>query len=364
MPRPKSPAPSTSEMLQVARLFYKDNKSKKEISGALGPSVDTRKVTNILKHAQEKGVVRIYIYESPETALSEAVQTKYPHLKKVLIAAGGEIKTAKEYAEIEKRWGVIAADYFDELVGNQPRGKRFHVAVAGGKQILEFANSVPDMERDDVYIHVPALVGRGRLPKSSTHIDPIMNASVLWTHCGSLAGHSEYATVSAYLPAQRPGPEGKKIVQTELAKVENNDTIRQVVLAMDEIEVIFGAISIVDAGEHEPALRDKLTINSLLDSQITPRQLQKEGAIGAFSYCFFDKAGVQKPELRFWLTAGHGARKYWGIEFFKKMVQDGKLVVAFGGPFCLPAIKVALEAKIFNVWITDEHTARQIAERG
>jgi DNA-binding transcriptional regulator LsrR (DeoR family) len=44
------------------------------------------------------------------------------------------------------------------------------------------------------------------------------------------------------------------------------------------------------------------------------------------------------------------------------MVESGKKVIASAGPYKLDAIKIALKAKMFNVWITDEHTARQIAE--
>ena len=43
------------------------------------------------------------------------------------------------------------------------------------------------------------------------------------------------------------------------------------------------------------------------------------------------------------------------------MVVSNRIVVAFGGPYKRKAIEAALRGGIFNVWFTDEHTAREIA---
>jgi DNA-binding transcriptional regulator LsrR (DeoR family) len=358
MPRPQKLA-TTAEMLKAARLFYKDNCNRKQIAAEL--NTDIRGVSRILKEAQEKGVVRIQIYESPESSLDQRIRARFPHIQKTLIARGKQITDGEEYSALLNRWAVIAADYFEELVERHEQGQPLHVAVTGGRHILEFVNAVADRERDNVYVHVPALVGRGRLHKSATHIDPIVNASVLWSHCGSLPGHCEYATVSPYVSA-RPGLKGREAVRIEIGKVEKNQTVNDVIDGMDSIDVVFGGIGIVNAGDVDAVLKDRLTVNSLLQNVVTPRQLEQEGAIGSFSYCFFDKSGNQKKDWVFWLTAGHYSERHRGIEFYKQMVKTGKKVVAFGGPFVMNALRVALQAKMFNVWITDEYTARQIAE--
>ena len=359
MPRPKKETPSTSEMLTIARMFYKDGRNRKYIAEEL--QTDIRDVSRILKAAQDQGVVRIQIYESAESSLDQRIRARFPHIQKTLIAAGGRISTPDQYTELLRRWAVIAADYFEELAERHAETGPLHVAVTGGKHILEFVNAVPDRNRENLYIQVPALIGRGRLPKSATHIDPIVNASVLWTHCGYLPGHCEYATVSAYVTA-KPGPSSRQAVRTELAKVEANRTVKEVIGGMDDIDVVFGGIGLANPGNLDPSLRDRLTINSVLHSVVTPQQLEQEGAVGEFSYCFFDKRGNQKEDWRFWLTAGHYSEEHWGIEFYKRMVATGKQVVAFGGPYVENALKIALKTKMFNVWITDEYTARQIAE--
>jgi len=42
------------------------------------------------------------------------------------------------------------------------------------------------------------------------------------------------------------------------------------------------------------------------------------------------------------------------------MVEQNKPVVAIAGPYKLEPIKAALKGKLFNVWITDQHTAEEI----
>jgi DNA-binding transcriptional regulator LsrR (DeoR family) len=359
MPRPKKMDPSTADMLKAARMFYKDGRNKKEISFEL--HTDIREVSRILRFAQEQGVVRIQIFESADSSLGQSIQMKYPHLRKTFIARGGQIRTAEQFGLLLRQWAVLASDYFEELAERHPGGQPLHVAVGGGKHILEFTNAVPDRNRENVYVSISALVGRGRLPKSATQIDPIVNASVLWTHCGYLPGHCEYATVSPYV-STRPGATGREAVRIELGKVEANRTVRQVIEGMDNIDVLFGAIGVVDAGNVDPSIHDCLTISNLLHSVVTPDQLRKEGAAGSFSYCFFDRRGRQHEGWRFWLTAGHYSDNNWGIEFYKDMVRREKKVIAFGGPFALNEVKIALEAKIFNVWVTDEYTVRQILD--
>jgi DNA-binding transcriptional regulator LsrR (DeoR family) len=45
------------------------------------------------------------------------------------------------------------------------------------------------------------------------------------------------------------------------------------------------------------------------------------------------------------------------------MVKDDKRVILIGGLFKTPAIMAALRGKLFNVWFTDEDTARKVLDQ-
>jgi deoxyribonucleoside regulator len=368
VPRPEK-VPTAVEMLTAATLFYQDGQRKKEIAGVL--HTDIRSVTKILAHAKASGIVRIQVQGTTASDLEQRIRAKFGHLQKVLIVPGPRISTWERYAEIVPRFGVLAADYFNELVEHQPQGTPLNIGVTGGQELLEFAQAVSHLRREDVHIQVSALVGSGRLRGTASPLLPIVTASILWNRCGSLPDHCQYATVSPYDPkTRRPGPAARKAVKIEIGKVEKNQTVREVVEAMDILDVVFAGVGVVNPSGVGPEVTNRISMTGLLQNVVTPRQLAEEGAVGDLAYCPFDESGNTKPEWRFFMTAGHYSffnRKkpehYWGIDFYKRMVATpGKKVVAIGGPYHLRAIKIMLRAKICNVLITDEATAREIAD--
>jgi len=78
-----------------------------------------------------------------------------------------------------------------------PRKSSLNVVVNGGRMILGLVNNIAAEDRHNIYIELPALVGRGYNQKP-TDINPVVNASVLWARCGDLPGHCQYATVAPY----------------------------------------------------------------------------------------------------------------------------------------------------------------------
>ncbi len=344
MPR-KPDVPSPAQMLEVARLFYIDDLTKLEIAKRL--QMDTRKVAALLKHARETGVVKISLHGTAETDLEQRLRAKYPHLQRVLIVPGPKI-TAEKYPEfLRQQLAVAAANYFDELVQNHPRGRAFHVGISGGETLLEFANAVPDRLRENVFIHGTSLIGHGRFQKGATHIIPGVCAAVLWSRCGRVPGTFEYATVPP-LPFDLE----------QMAKVK---AIRDVIRDIGEVEAVFAGIGMVRPPKEAPALKDKLTMTALLQPIITPDELIRQGAVADFSYCLVDAQGRSRENWRYFLTAGYGSA-HPDIEFYKQMVEQKKKVIVMAGPFKIPALMAALRGQLFSVLITDEDSARQLAE--
>jgi DNA-binding transcriptional regulator LsrR (DeoR family) len=370
MPRPRK-VPDADKMLRAARLYYESDFSKKRIAGELfNNEKDIRGVTRLLKDAKAAGLVDIQINQKVQGDLEDQLRTRFLHLHRALIApgpgGGKPIENTKSYNQLLQQWATLAAEYFEDLYRDFPAGKELHVAVTGSEHVAAFVNAIPQYRRENVFIHVAALIGRGRLSDKTSHIDPIVNASILWSRCGSLPGHIEYATVSPYV-IPGPGAVARAAVQDQIAIAESNPTIVEVIKRMNKVDIVVGGIGTVRPDEIQTmsqSLKSRLTMTALLEQIVTPQQLAKEKAVGDFCYCPFDRNGTGRyyPEpdsWRFFITAGHGS-DHEGIEFYKHMVKSGRKVVAFAGPFKVTAIKTALAAKIFNVLVTDEHTARQI----
>ena len=339
-----------AQMIQAAQLFYNDGMTRQVIAHQL--DIEVRKVTRLLKQAHTDGIVRIIVDKTVESDLVPQILQKFRHLKDVLIVEDGP------QVEAPGRWGAAAANYFTKLWNEHKAGQPFHVALTGGQVFLEVVNALRDERRADLYVHVPALIGHGRLTEESTHIDALAIASMLWARSGRIPGHLEYATVPPHPTIAKPGPAARLAVGEELATLAANRAIRDVVTAMNDLDVVFSRIGRIEPQASED-VRKRHTMENYLRHVVTTKDLHEEGAVGAFSYCLFDKDGNGNKRWQFFLSAGHGT-PHWGINFFKRMVASEKTVVAVGD--YLPAVRAALKGKIFNVWITDRNTARQIAE--
>ena len=99
-----------------------------------------------------------------------------------------------------------------------------------------------------------------------------------------------------------------------------------------------------------------------LKKNLSEKDLATDGAVGDLGCCFFDANGNGRKDWEFFLTAGHYSdnSEYRGVEFYRHLVRSGKQVVVVAGIYKVPAILAALKGKLFNVWITDEETARTI----
>jgi DNA-binding transcriptional regulator LsrR (DeoR family) len=339
-----------ADMFMAARLFYEKNKTKATIAAKM--NIDPREVTALLKEAVNQRIVRIQIFETVESEIEQDIRARFSKkLQRVLIIPGTEIETEKQCDDLFHRMGLLAADYFEELYEEHSPGRPFHVGVTGGARLLEFASAVPVRDRRDVRVHVTALVGRGQLGESRSHSEPNVAASILWTHCGSFSGHCEYETVEPY--------RNSSSIPEELRRLEEIPSIKAIVQDMDNLDVVFAGFGFLNNPAPTEAWENRITMGSLLKSHVEPKNLS--GAVGDLCYCPFDANGNSDERWRLFLTAGHYSNDP-GIEFYKRMVANGKKVVGFGGPYLLPVIKAALKAQIINVLIVDEYSARKLAQ--
>lgn len=343
-------------MVRAARLYFKEKRSKGEIAALM--RTDIRGVTWLLNEAEAKNLVRIHIHETTESNLETRIKERFPHLVRVMVVPGPPIKAVPHYEFFLKRAGIMAADYFDEIVDHS-QGP-LHVGISGGETILEFVNAVPERLRKNLHTHVTALVGRARIPKAASHISPEINATILWSRSGRLPGRGDYLTVPPY-PLGKPTAEARSAAREQLAELAKRRLAEAVLKPMDKIDLAFAGIGLVNPGETTPVQKARLSMTDLIQSVVSVRELEREGAVADMAYSLIDAKGESRPEWELFLTAGCLSGRP-GIEFYKNLVAEKKRVVTIAGPFKLPAIKATLAAKAFNIWITDEFTARKVAE--
>jgi DNA-binding transcriptional regulator LsrR (DeoR family) len=336
------------QLRQVAKWFYRETPkplTKRQIAARL--HIEIRAVTRMLKQARQQNIVRIEIPETVECGEEHELKRWFPHLQEIIA-----VPTADQYSELLNLWGVEAARYFDKVT---ERGTH-HVGVSGGETLLNFCESIGTRRRENIHIHTTALIGRGVLAPSASHVDPNVTATILWSRCGRLSGHCHFATVPSY-------DEGvtRKQIAEELKALVQRKPIREVIKRMDDITLAFAGLGLVNP-KAAPRSINQLTMTGLLGPIVSPAILAQEGAFADLAYCLLDRSGQTRKDWTFFLTAGHcddnPLRR--GLGFFKQMVDDGKSVVVIAGTRKQDAIRAALKARAFNVWITDRKTLAQV----
>ncbi len=366
--KPKRTRPSSAELLiDVARLRFVKGMSNQRIAAKL--DVDPRKVKTLLKESvqwlltERERLARIESGESEYQRLEQQLSERFG-LKRVIVVAGRKIQTDEDYADLVRRWSLAAADHFEKLVNDgelRDKEGRLRVAISGGETLLELTNILPDRTRRGVYFYASAFLGRS-LVDESQHPDPLTNATIAWARSGRLPGHCVYATVSPPETdnALRPGfAERKEQLRRQLALIAENSAVEKVVRKLDDVAVAFAGLGVVSPTKRSARLSDRLTATGLLKKSMDDTELAKDGIVGDLGCCFFDADGNARDDCQFFLTAGHytGHR---GVEFYRNMCRVGKQVIVIAGTYKVPAILAAIKGKLFNVWITDEETARNI----
>ena len=359
MPRPKN-TPNAAQMLRVARMFYEDDKSKQDI--AEKEKIDSRKVKWLLEQAKELDLVRITFRGTTESDLEHRIIRNYPHMLRVLILPlHGPVETNTQYGELLQRFALATADHFKELLEKKTSDEPLHIGISGGETLYEFVKAVPEQARKNLHLHATTVVPHGQLAMSASHIDPSTNATVLWTKSGGLPGHCHYATITPF-DTEKRGVEARKFIRERLIEFDRNSRIRAVIRGMHNLDVVFAGIgTLTPPPKCDPVMKNRLTIMSLLEPMITMKDLVAEKAVGDVSYCLIDADGNTRDEWRFFPRVGDYS-DFQGVDYYRNMIAKKKPVIAMAGPYKLQPIKAALRGKLINTLITDEETARQLAE--
>ena len=394
MPRPKKPPPPPSIMRQIVKWSFQERRTNEEIAGLLHEqrSLENPHNTRYVQWALEEAVKwlsyrdqqldQMQRVEPAQDDLEQQLRDRFPHLQKVHIVFAGNVKTDAQYAGLVQQWGRAAAQYFDRLAEDAEQvGTELHVGVSGGETILEVMSHLPERERPHVHFHAIASIGRRHLPKSSL-VGPETNTTIGWARSGRMPGHCHYVTVSPYDKQTRETAsleQRRKDIAEHLQELAAIPSIQEPIKKIGELHLAFASLGVVNPSGTNPGYSnahiDQISMTGLVKSLgVSPAELAAEGAIGDLSYCLFNVDGQDQPKYahgenlpkeywRFFLTAGHNSPNEQGIDFYRQMVANKKnnqTVIVIAGLHKEAVIRAALKGKLFNVWFTDEETARNI----
>ncbi len=381
MGRPKDKLPLI-DIREIARLRHEQFMEPTKILNKLQKEdpdrwhyLNRNKIAEMEKEARERGIITF----SYPTAIEEIEKLQEDlrsmlGLERVIVV---ENKPKEPYSSLLARWGLAAARYFEGLVcGGGPGGGNLIVGISGGQTLNFFANAVTPHRREHVQIHTLALIGQGRPPsvisdqEVPAHVNPIVNATILWSKCGAIQGNLHYATVA---PFDELNPRSLFSIKKS---AKDNARIRAAIEAMRQIHVFFTGLGQISKSTGNAEFDSTLSISELLRGFKTPKDLRDDGVVGDIGYNLFgDEGGV--PEGKSWdyfLTPGCLESPPLGVEFYRDQVEfpdildtsecvvGRKKVVVMAGKHKVDAIKAALLGGLFNVWITDHESAVQVRD--
>jgi DNA-binding transcriptional regulator LsrR (DeoR family) len=332
-----------AHLVQAATLFYIEKKSKSEISHLL--KVSATQVARLIDEAEKQGIVKIEVAAKSLENLSNKLRDRFKCLREVIV-----VPTVTDFTFQQDIYGKAAAEYFENNV--KPGNK---IAIGGGSTLFEMIRYLPE-ERREISIYPTAMIGRG---PTISHIDPIVNVTLLWVKSGRANGMLHYCTV---LPFE------KKNTIAEIKREKDNflkrEKVKEVFRAMLEVDVVFSSVgSIAPEDMMEPLRQPNQRIEALrtlraskpefLGEQPTiENKLKQEGVVGEINYTFFDKDGITKADWNLFVIG-------LGVDELQKMAknQDRRVIVIAGTRKEEP-LRVVLKTGLCNTLITDAQTAK------
>ena len=358
-------------LLRVAKLSFVDRKKNNEIAaalrkkGILKAKSNTSRVQKLIDEAgqwllQEHERLSAIENASLNSDLADALRTKYDHLLDARVVRSGPVRTTTDYARLRRKMAKAAADYFDELADNaEQQEEKLYVGVGGGQTVLEVVTSLPERTRPHVYFYPSAIIGRGDITDLSS-VGPETNATIAWGRSGWIQNRLHYGTVTPFQAGSLSGnnvENARKQIAEELDYFSELPGIARLLRKMSDVNVAIAGLGPIRPSEKAPssAIVPTLYALSVLHTLgIKAELLAQEGVVGSLSYCLFDENGEGPGKWNFFLTAGYPN----GVDHYRRMVAERRPVVVVGGPYKEVVIRTALKAKLFNVLITDELTAK------
>jgi DNA-binding transcriptional regulator LsrR (DeoR family) len=316
-------------MVRCLELYYRQQRSQKQIAEALGVSAAT--VSRLLKRAFADGLVRVELDLPRVPQLEARLVERFGLRDAVVVATGGR-------GDLREEIGLAAAAYFETVADHGMR-----VGLSCGHTLYEMVRHLRDRRFRDLVLY--PLSGETTLRL----VDIFPNTLV-----GMMAAKYRPHVTAYALPVQH------------LASLAEIDRVRRRVVRDPEIRRIYDAAQDVDIalvgigmiGEQTPGFC------SVAESYgVSVRRLGQLGVVGEINYQPFDANGkvVAEPELRALmrrvLSVGAGRLQALARR------PDRRVIALAGGRPKIEAIRGALRGRFVNVLVTDDVAASALADR-
>ncbi len=377
--------PSNDVMLKIAKMkFLPPVKTNEEIAEILVAdrvlkSPNTKKVKELIEKTGEWLIDEQQKLEtfrandnSEEKSLAKKLCETFGLLDARVVPGGKPMR--KGYASLA-RHTAAAAEYIDEAINElEDTDEGAHVLVSGGETILQIVSSLPERGRPGTTFYSAAITERGRKTMAVAHIGPETNTTIAWSRSGKFPLRLCYGTAAPYeidedrFHAMKTNERHKYIceqINREITQLCDNQSIRDILDDTDEnVNFAIAGLGLLKPTELDTQsggdYAHRISMNYLLHRYgVDLDTLQKQGAIGDINYAMFDANGKGRPEWRFFITPGEGT-DHLGPSFYRRMVERNQKVVVTLGARKESLILPAMQAKLFNVLITDAYTAQRL----
>lgn len=322
---------------QVASLYYERRWKKFRIANEL--NISATQVANLLREAQEEGVVRIIVTLPHLRSMEDKLIERFS-LKKAIV-----IPSDNQYEVMRKHLGQAAANYFDEIVRSGSK-----VALGGGTTLFHMVEALEDKPRKITI--VPSMIS-ARGPEI-LHVDAYVLATMLLMK-------SNWHVAKAYGVLLPPSAsrvtdsvaEANKRLNQEQNEALRNNQVREVYERIKKADFLFtGAADTTLNGpaSAEDPYTHASTLASLEWRGLSKKSLVDAGVVGDLNHVFINKEGEQviSPSITL------------GLETVRQIVKGypkKQVVLVAGGPYKANILQVVLKHELCSVFITDATTA-------
>ncbi len=317
------------QMVQCLELYYRQQRSQKDIAKALGVSAAT--VSRLLKRAFDEGLVRVELDLPRTPRLEAALVNSYGLREAVVVASGGR-------GDIREEIGLAAAAYFEEVAADGMR-----IGLSCGFTLYQMIRYLRDRRFRDLSLY--PLSGESTLRL----VDLFPNTLV-----GMMAAKYRPHVTAHALPVQHLASLGE--IERLRRRLVRDPEIRRIYETAQDVDIALVGIGMI--AEQTPGFC------SLAESYgVSVKRLRQLGVVGEINYQPFNAEGkiVDEPELRALM------RRILSVQADRLQAlskrRDRRVIAIAGGRSKVEAVRGALRGHFMNVLVTDADVASALTGR-
>ena len=317
-------------MVRCLEMYYREQRSQKEIAKTLGVSAAT--VSRLVKRAFAQGLVRVELDLPRMPRLEAALIQRYGLRDAVVVAAGGR-------GDLREEIGRAAAAYFEAVARHG-----IEVGISCGFTLYETVRQLHDRRFRNLVLY--PLSGESTLRL----VDLFANTLV-----GMMAAKYRPHVTAFALPVQHLASIAE--IERVRRRLMRDPGIRRIYEAAQTVHVALVGIGMI--AEQTPGFC------SLAESyDVSVKRLRQLGVVGEINYQPVNAEGriVDAPELRALMRRilSVGADRLQALS----RRRDRYVIAIAGGRPKIEAIRGALQGRFMNVLVTDEDVASELTSEG